>query len=366
MRPAQAPSRCGPAACSGEAHAAQKGGRFVRSNTFSTWALSLIGLAVFWLGAGSLTAETVRLHPFLLLFSYQLYYFSAGLFAPQGNFEVGPWALRRARVLLGLYAACGLASLALYALCGAPGTEGPAVLAAQFLFGLGTAPFGGGLLWLVPSTLLAEFLFVLLRRTFPGNWFLLFACGLVSLGTSMAYGLPGQVAYGADGALRYLIYYALGAVAAAFVQKQNKANASFPRGLRLCALGAGCLALALAAFCFWFGTGWATGRLGGQFLLVQACNFVFALMGIAGMALVTLVLARLRLCAALGRAAGAVLGLGGALALCADTAAAALGVPRNAEGQLVTLALSAGICALCAVLWHLCRKKLPVVFGAGE
>ena len=55
-----------------------------------------------------------------------------------------------------------------------------------------------------------------------------------------------------------------------------------------------------------------------------------------------------------------------ALALCADTAAAALGVPRNAEGQLVTLALSAGICALCAVLWHLCRKKLPVVFGAGE
>ena len=189
----------------------------MRSNTFSTWALSLIGLAVFWLVAGSLTAETVRLHPFLLLFSYQLYYFSAGLFAPQGNFEVGPWALRRARVLLGLYAACGLASLALYALCGAPGTEGPAVLAAQFLFGLGTAPFGGGLLWLVPSTLLAEFLFVLLRRTFPGNWFLLFACGLVSLGTSMAYGLPGQVAYGADGALRYLIYYALGAVAAAFV-----------------------------------------------------------------------------------------------------------------------------------------------------
>ena len=182
----------------------------------------------------------------------------------------------------------------------------------------------------------------------------------------MAYGLPGQVAYGADGALRYLIYYALGAVAAALVQKQNKANASFPRGLRLCALGAGCLALALAAFCFWFGTGWATGRLGGQFLLVQACNFVFALMGIAGMALVALVLARLRLCAALGRAAGAVLGPGGALALCADTAAAVLGVPRNAEGQLVTLALSAGICALCAVLWHLCRKKLPVVFGAGE
>ena len=99
---------------------------------------------------------------------------------------------------------------------------------------------------------------------------------------------------------------------------------------------------------------------------MQACNFVFALMGIAGMALVALVLARLRLCAALGRAAGAVLGLGGALALCADTAAAVLGVPRNAEGQLVTLALSAGICALCAVLWHLCRKKLPVVFGAGE
>ena len=60
------------------------------------------------------------------------------------------------------------------------------------------------------------------------------------------------------------------------------------------------------------------------------------------------------------------LGLGGALALCADTAAAVLGVPRNAEGQLVTLALSAGICALCAVLWQLCRKKLPVVFGAGE
>ena len=69
----------------------------MRSNTFSTWALSLIGLAVFWLVAGSLTAETVRLHPFLLLFSYQLYYFSAGLFAPPGNFEVGPWALRRAR-----------------------------------------------------------------------------------------------------------------------------------------------------------------------------------------------------------------------------------------------------------------------------
>ena len=86
-------------------------------------------------------------------------------------------------------------------------------------------------------------------------------------------------------------------------------------------------------------------------------------MGIAGMALVALVLARLRLCAALGRAAGAVLGLGGALALCADTAAAVLGVPRNAEGQLVTLALSAGICALCAVLWHLCRKKLPWCLG---
>ena len=58
--------------------------------------------------------------------------------------------------------------------------------------------------------------------------------------------------------------------------------------------------------------------------------------------------------------------LGGVLALCVDTAAKALGVPRNLENQLVTLALSAGICALCAVLWHLCRKKLPVIFEAGE
>lgn len=338
----------------------------MRSDTFSTWALSVMGLAVFWLVAGSLTAETVRLYPFVLLFFYQLYYFSAGLFAPCGDMEAGAWALRRGKVLLGLYAVCGLVGLALYLLCGAPGTEGPAALAAQLAFGLGAAPFGGGLLWLLPSTFLAEFLFVLLRRTFPGRWFLLFACGLVSLGVSMAYGLPGQVAYGADGALRYLVYYALGAGTAAFVQKQKEGKNSLPRSLRLCALGVGCLSLTLAAFCFWFGTGWAAGRLGGQFLLVQAYNFVFALACITGMALAAFVLARLRLCAAVGRAAGAVLGLGGALALCADTAAAALGVPRNAGSQLVTLALSAGICALCAVLWHLCRKKLPVVFGAGE
>lgn len=336
----------------------------MRSDTFSTWALSVMGLAVFWLVAGSLTAETVRLYPFVLLFFYQLYYFSAGLFAPCGDMEAGAWALRRGKVLLGLYAVCGLVGLALYLLCGAPGTEGPAALAAQLAFGLGVAPFGGGLLWLLPSTFLAEFLFVLLRRTFPGRWFLLFACGLVSLGVSMAYGLPGQVAYGADGALRYLVYYALGAGTAAFVRQKGKEGA--PRGLRLCALGAGGLALALLAFCFWFGTGWAAGRLGGQFLLVQACAFLFALAGIAGVAFAAFALARLRLCAALGRAAAAVLGLGGAVALCVDTAAAALGVPRKLENQLVTLALSAGICALCAVLWHLCRKKLPVVFGAGE
>ena len=338
----------------------------MRSNTFSTWALSVMGLAVFWLLAGSLTAETVRLYPFVLLFFYQLYYFSAGLFAPHGDMEAGAWALRRGKVLLGLYALCGLAGLALYLLCGAPGTEGPAALAMQFVFGLGTAPFGSGLLWLLPSTFLTEFLFVLLRRIFPGRWFLLFACGLVSLGASMVYGLPGQVAYGADGALRYLVYYALGAVVAAFVQKQKQGKTSLPRSLRLCALGVGCLSLALVAFCFWFGTGWATSRLGGRFLLVQAATFVFALAGITSMALAAFVLARLRLCAAVGRAATAVLGLGGVLALCVDTAAKALGVPRNLENQLMTLALSAGICALCAVLWHLCRKKLPVVFGAGE
>ena len=110
----------------------------MRSNTFSTWALSVMGLAVFWLLAGSLTAETVRLYPFVLLFFYQLYYFSAGLFAPHGDMEAGAWALRRGKVLLGLYALCGLAGLALYLLCGAPGTEGPAALAVQFVFGLGT------------------------------------------------------------------------------------------------------------------------------------------------------------------------------------------------------------------------------------
>ena len=130
-----------------------------------------------------------RLYPFVLLFFYQLYYFSAGLFAPHGDMEAGAWALRRGKVLLGLYALCGLAGLALYLLCGAPGTEGPAALAMQFVFGLGTAPFGSGLLWLLPSTFLTEFLFVLLRRIFPGRWFLLFACGLVSLGASMVYGL---------------------------------------------------------------------------------------------------------------------------------------------------------------------------------
>ena len=52
-----------------ERRAAQKGGRLVRSDTFSTWALSVMGLAVFWLLAGSLTAETVRLYPFVLLLS---------------------------------------------------------------------------------------------------------------------------------------------------------------------------------------------------------------------------------------------------------------------------------------------------------
>ena len=61
----------------------------MRSNTFSTWALSVMGLAVFWLLAGSLTAETVPLYPFVLLFFYQLYYFSAGLFAPHGDMEAG-------------------------------------------------------------------------------------------------------------------------------------------------------------------------------------------------------------------------------------------------------------------------------------
>ena len=336
----------------------------MRSDTFSTWALSVMGLAVFWLLAGSLTAETVRLYPFVLLFFYQLYYFSAGLFAPCGDMEEGAWALRRGKVLLGLYALCGLAGLALYLLCGAPGTEGPAALAAQLAFGLGAAPFGGGLLWLLPSTFLAEFLFILLRRTFPGRWFLLFACGLVSLGVSMAYGLPGQVAYGADGALRYLVYSALGAGTAAFVRQKGKEGA--PRGLRLCTLGVGGLALALLAFCFWFGTGWATSRLGGRFLLVQAATFAFALAGITSMALAAFVLEHLRIGEALGHASAAVLGLGGAVALCVDTAAAALGMPRNLENQLVTLVLSAGICALCAALWHLCRKKLPVVFGAGE
>ena len=89
----------------------------MRSNTFSTWALSVMGLAVFWLLAGSLTAETVRLYPFVLLFFYQLYYFSVGLFAPHGDMEAGAWALRRGKVLLGLYALCGLAGLALYLLC---------------------------------------------------------------------------------------------------------------------------------------------------------------------------------------------------------------------------------------------------------
>ena len=348
-----------------EAHAAQKKGRFVRSNTFSTWALSLIGLAVFWLVAGSLTAETVRLHPFLLLFSYQLYYFSAGLFAPQGNFEVGPWALRRARVLLGLYAACGLASLALYALCGA-GHQGPAALAAQFLFGLGTAPFGGGLLWLVPSTLWRSS--CLCCCAAPSGQ-LVFAVCLWPCQPWHQHGVrpagPGGVPR-ADGALRYLIYYALGAVAAAFVQKTEQGKCLFStRPAPVCA-GGGLPALALAAFCFWFGTGWATGRLGGQFLLVQACNFVFALMGIAGMALVALCAGRLRLCAALGRATGAVLGLGGALALCADTR---LRLPWACRAMPKASSDAGTFCGhLCAVRGAVAPvpQKAAVVFGAGE
>ena len=129
----------------------------MRSNTFSTWALSVMGLAVFWLLAGSLTAETVRLYPFVLLFFYQLYYFSVGLFAPHGDMEAGAWALRRGKVLLGLYALCGLAGLALYLLCGAPGTEEPAALAVQFVFGLGTAPFGSGFLSVAHSLYGSEF-----------------------------------------------------------------------------------------------------------------------------------------------------------------------------------------------------------------
>lgn len=336
----------------------------MRSNTFSTWALSLIGLAVFWLVAGSLTAETVRLHPFLLLFSYQLYYFSAGLFAPQGNFEVGPWALRRARVLLGLYAACGLASLALYALCGAPGTEGPAMLAAQFLFALGTAPFGG-LLWVLPSTLLAELLYGLMRRTFENRWFLLFACGFLSLGASMAYGLPGEVAYGADGALRYLVYYALGAGTAGFLRREENTCLS-SRGAKLCAWAAGCFALALLAFCFWFGTGWATARLGAQFLLTRASAFLFALVGIAGMAAVAFLMRRFAFCAALGRAAALVLGLGGALAVCANKIFVAAGMPLWAENQFVTLMLCAVLCAVCALAWWLLRKRVPCVWEMRE
>lgn len=336
----------------------------MRNHTISAWALSMMGIAVFWLMAGSLTAETVRLYPFVLLFFYQLYYFSAGLFAPQGAFEVGPWVVRRGAVLLSLYAACGLISLVLYALCGAPGTEGPATLAAQFFFALGTAPFGS-LLWLLPSTLLAELLFGLLRRTFENNWLLLFACGLLSFGISMAYGLPGQVVYGADGALRYLVYYALGAGTAGFLRQNGKARLSL-HGVKLCALGAGCCALALLAFCFWFGTGWAAGRLGGQFLLIQMCTFLFALLGIAGMATVAFLLCRLRFCAALGRSAALVLGLGGALAVCANKLFLAAGMPLWAENQFVTLALCMVICAVCAVMWWLLRKKVPCVWEMEE
>ena len=337
----------------------------MRSDTFSTWALSVMDLAVFWLLAGSLTAETVRLYPFVLLF-----FLSAVLFLRRPVCAVWRYGGRR----MGAAARQGAAWPVCVVRACRPGAVS-SVRRARHGRACRTGRTACFRPWrralrrrasvALPSTFLAEFLFILLRRTFPGRWFLLFACGLVSLGVSMAYGLPGQVAYGADGALRYLVYYALGAGTAAFVRQKRGRRA--PRAACGCARwGVGGLALALLAFCFWFGTGWATSRLGGRFLLVQAATFAFALAGITSMALAAFVLEHLRIGEALGACFGSCAWpwrRGGAVW---TRPRRPLGMPRNLEKP----ACDAG--AFCGHLRTVCGavafvpQKLPVVFGAGE
>ena len=278
----------------------------MRSNTFSTWALSVMGLAVFWLLAGSLTAETVRLYPFVLLFFYQLYYFSVRLVCAAwryGSRRMGTAARQGAAWPVCVVRACRPGAVCFCAV--RPARKSLPHWPCSLFLGLAPRPSAAGFCGLLPSTFLTEFLFVLLRRIFPGRWFLLFACGLVSLGASMVYGLPGQVAYGADGALRYLVYYALGAVVAALVQKQKQGKYLSPTQPALVRTGGG------LPF---------TGA-GGILLLVRyrvghkppgravsACAGMPPLClhwrALPGMALAAFVLARLRLCAAVGRAAG--------------------------------------------------------------
>ncbi|HCQ7773822.1 TPA: acyltransferase family protein, partial [Enterobacter kobei] len=250
----------------------------MNANSRLEWIDSLKAIAIFWIYLGHFGDNAKQLYPFVFSFHVPLFFFISGIFVKQcaSLSDLSNIATKSFKRILIPYFAFSIISLIFFSLYHNYDFAHVKELAKQILPGIRNQIFAASL-WFLPCLFVMILMHSFMQLILKNKHIVFMLCIIIFFASSiMKIGFQPSVFFNVDSALRYVVYYALGAYFSDYI----KGHKEYTRNLTAKAITyiVCLLSIALFIYVYFYGASSVYSGFNNEYLIIFASFIVTVMM----------------------------------------------------------------------------------------